>query len=148
MTATKWIVLVYGAYGLPGDPRSYDVLPKVLEIDDAETIDDVWDKLRLGALTGGDPLDELKATSIRPSLESTYGERTGPDPVRPTDTSQDTKVRVFRADEVSFSFLDEYMTARVARETEERKAADEASQLAAMQAIAARLGYQCVKAGS
>ncbi len=142
--ATKWIVLVYGQYGVY-DRNDY--APKVLEID-AETIDDVWNKLRLGALTGGDPLDELRATSIRPSLESTYGERTSPDPVRPTDTSQDMKVRVFRADEVPFSLLDEYMTARVARETEERKAANEASQLAAMQAIAARLGYQCVKAGS
>lgn len=140
-TTTKWLVLVYGEYGVV-ENDGYRVLPKVLEIT-AETPADVWEKLRLGDLTGGDSLDEIRLDSLKPSMD-----QSGPAsrPGRVVDTSRDARVRVFRADEVLFPFLDEYLTARTAREAEERKKAEEASQLAAMQAIAARLGYQCVKA--
>ena len=130
----KWLVLIYGRYGVQGY-GALGVVAKVLEID-AATPDELWDKLRSGALTGGDNLDDIRLDCIQPSTER----RPESAPVE-----DDTTIRVFRADEIPFTFLSDYLNERAAREAAQRSVADEAAQIAVMRAIAERLGYRCEK---
>ena len=134
---TKWLALIYGSYAYTGRSDT----PKVLEID-AATLDEVWDRLRFGAMTGGDNLDDIRLDCIQPSLGGLQNEDAE---TRACGPREDTAIRVFRADEVPFLFLNDYLNKRVASEMAQRSAAADAAQVLVMQAIAERLGYRCEK---
>lgn len=116
-SACQWLVLVYGWYsgGERGRPRVVEVC--------ADSPDDLWERLRDGALGGGDKLDDLRLDA---GLDS-------------------TTIAVFKVERVPFPHLERYCRERRETETANAVAAEMARELELMRTLAEKHGYRCEK---
>ena len=121
----KWLVFVEGGHysGSTGEEGT-----RVIEIEDGPSVSacssarDVWNRIREQELCDGS-MNDVKLDGLK-----------------------GTRLRVFKAEEIIFPFLDDYVVKREAQETQDRDTNKREAEETKLRDLAAKLGFKVEKA--